>query len=126
MVTGVYTTLTNPRNAYYSYFKRLTRADFWALCESRALGWGIKRSGVTPTYNGVPFVAGRPAALLSNNSPTETTLPNGAGGWAAMLGVLKTGLSVLTETDIVTLLGLHGCGIAEPSNSGFKGPWGPG
>lgn len=32
VVTGVYTTLTNPRNAYYSYFNRLTRADFWALC----------------------------------------------------------------------------------------------
>jgi hypothetical protein len=42
-----------------------------------------------------------------------------------MLNKFQVGIPALTEQDIVTLLGLHGSGTAEISNSGFQGPWGP-
>jgi hypothetical protein len=87
-MTEIYETLKKPTNIYSKYFKRFSRADFWALCESRALAWGIKRGGAIPTIIGAPFVAGREAQTVSNTSVNEGPLPNGAGGWADMLQVL--------------------------------------
>lgn len=42
-----------------------------------------------------------------------------------MLADIAAGIPVLSEADIVTLLGLHGSGTATFNNSGFSGPWGP-
>ena len=42
-----------------------------------------------------------------------------------MLANFAVGNPALTETDIVNLLGLHGSGLAELTQSGFLGPWGP-
>lgn len=88
VVTSAYNSAISSSNPNYLIFKRLSRADFWVLCEERALGWGIKNSGASISYNGTTFFAGRIAASDSNTGPIEATLPNGAGGWVDMLATI--------------------------------------
>jgi hypothetical protein len=112
VLTSAYNTATRSSNANYQIFRRLSRADFWVLCEERALAWGIKNSGASISYNGTTFFAGRSSASASNTGPIEANLPNAAGAWADMLTTMQKGIPSLTETDIVALLGVHGSGTA--------------
>jgi hypothetical protein len=96
VLTHAYKTATSSSNPNYLIFRRLTRADFWVLCEERALGWGIKNSGATISYSGVTFLVGRSADSESNTGLTEADLPKGAGGWEDMLLTIKKGLPPLT------------------------------
>lgn len=41
-----------------------------------------------------------------------------------MMKSVFSGVPILTEYDIVALLGLHGSGTTHLKNSGFSGPWG--
>lgn len=111
-LTDAYETATSSSNPNYQIFRKLSRSDFWVLCEERALGWSIKNSGASISYNGTTFFAGRSAASTSNTGPIEASLPNAAGGWADMLTTMKKGIPALTENDIVALLGVHGSGAA--------------
>lgn len=96
VVTAAYNTAIKSSNPRAYLFKRMKRSDFWVLCESRALGWGIKNSGATVDYRGVTFAAGRYAAPSPDNSPNEATLPNAAGSWTAMINNFKTGIPSLS------------------------------
>jgi hypothetical protein len=106
---------SNTNSISYMAFNRMgSRADFWVLCEERALAWGVQRGGGTIVYS--PNLPHYSAGRVSVTSPTagliETSLPNAAGTWASMLNTFKTGNPNLSETDIVALLGLHGAGSA--------------
>lgn len=125
MLYNTHQQLQNPRSPTYSIFSRLSRADFWVLCEQRALAWGMKNAGYVPSLSGAVFSYGRTTTDPYNTDNYEGTLPDGIDGWQKMLGDIAAGIPVLSEADIVTLLGLHGAGTATLNNSGFSGPWGP-
>ena len=125
MLFNTHRQLQNPRSPTYSIFSRLSRADFWVLCEQRALAWGMKNAGYVPSISGAVFSYGRTATDPYNTDNYEGTIPDGIESWQSMLAGIATGIPVLSEADIVTLLGLHGSGTAAFNNSGFSGPWGP-
>jgi hypothetical protein len=85
VVTQAYNYSIKTTSPHSSIFSRMKRADFWVLCEQRALAWGIKNSNVTINVSGVIYVYGRPYAAKPDKSPNETTLPNAAGNWSDML-----------------------------------------
>lgn len=68
-MNNLYNTLIDPkRNPTSSaYFLLLSRADFWMLCEQRALAQGFRRDTANPGFiptinvpNGHTFYYGRP------------------------------------------------------------------
>jgi len=107
----------------------LSRADFFALIYLRAVGYGIKRGGGVPTFSNTTaaFKYGRgdnPNGALSDD--LESTFPTGSGSWTANMATITAGLAgTISDTELVTLLGLHGSGLMNSSNSGYSGPWGP-
>ena len=110
----------------------LSRADFWVLCERRALAKAIKtgaaRSGYFPTLSpnfpvhnyGRPNITG-PSTEDDNEGP----FPEGLDNWPKVLSVFQEGTkNMISEAELVALLGTHNIGSAVQTNSGFSGPWG--
>lgn len=106
----------------------LTQADFWALVMCRALAYGLKTGNSIPFSDTYPdFVYGRPTNKNATADDFEGVFPDGIANWSTITTNLKAGLNGIIQTndsDIVTLLGLHGAGSAAENNSGFQGPWG--
>ncbi len=102
LMNGLYLTLTNSKQnpTTYTYFNLLTRADFWMLCEQRALAYGYKNDPATATFkptinspNGFTFYYGRPTTEPYDADPYEGTLPDGSDSWETMLTDIQVGLN---------------------------------
>ena len=119
--------------------KHLSRGDFFVLVERRALGWTIKKGRGTAApvqlgSNYPVFNYGRPAATQAIDvDAQEGPFADGLANWksdnpddpATALGSVNVGLKgLVTEYDLVALLGIHNVGLLGYDNSGFKGRWG--
>lgn len=129
-ITQIYNDNNNP------FKTTLSRPDFWVLCELRALAWGIKNGG---TAQNIPVLGPNFAVYKYGRTNTtfdpafddiEGPFPDGIANWTGtgattVLGGLTAGFKgLVSEYDIVALLGLHNAGGAAEQNSGFSGPWG--
>ena len=70
VVSTAYNFSIKASSPHSSIFSRMSRVDFWVLCEQRALAWGIKNGQQTINFSGVNYAYGRPAAAQPDNSPT--------------------------------------------------------
>jgi hypothetical protein len=121
------------RNNSYPFRSTLSRADFFVLCEVRALAWGIKRGdllGRSPVL-GPDYVVYKYGRFNSTAEPgyddIEGPFPDGIANWTgtggaspSIMGGLTAGLKgLVSEHDVVALLGLHNAGTLVQINSGF-------
>ena len=117
-------------NALFNTF--MSKADFAVLCGRRALAHAIKdgaaNSGTIPTLpqSFVVFNYGRHNTSLNwNDDDLEGPLPDGIDNWPSILSGVQTSLKgLVSEQELVALLGIHNIGAAVQNNSGQAGPWG--
>ena len=110
----------------------LSRADFWVLCSRRALAKAIQsgaaQSGFFPTLSpNLPvFNYGRPNITgATTEDSSEGPFPTGLENWPETLSIFKQSTkNMISEAELVTLLGTHNIGTAVQENSGFAGTWG--
>lgn len=86
-VTRAYQFSINPSRSspdVVALFSKLSRADFWVLSSTRALGWGMKNGNSFPSYfSGPNFLYGRNSASTSDSDSYEgpSGFPDGIHNW---------------------------------------------
>ena len=110
--------------------KHLSRADYMTLVYLRALSKSIVDSGKgKPVFNNATpvFQYGRADNPIGyRDDDLEAPSPDGQGSWHDNMQKITVGLKgLITEADLVALMGLHGAGMNAKNNSGFSGAWGP-
>lgn len=131
LLNSAYTSNNTSRSPNKTFINTyLSRADFFTLVELRAIGYGIDRAGQGfATFNNATpaFKYGRSDNSLGATSDNnEGTFPDGGASWSDNMVAIISGLKgVISSSQMVTLLGLHGAGANLANNSGYDGPWGP-
>lgn len=99
MISNAYDLAINPHNTSNAHaFKKLSRADFWALSTQRAAAWGFRRGAHIPSFTGKPtFYYGRVSEPSgTEHDPHEGEFPGGEQNWKDMLKSVHTGIPTLT------------------------------
>ena len=123
------------------FHDNLSKADFAILCGRRALAHAINDGGANS--GSIPNLAqgfsvfnyGRPNTTQDWDADTnEGPFPDGIANWTnqanpadttTILGSVQSSLKgMISEAELVALLGIHNLGAAVQLNSGFAGPWG--
>ena len=82
-----YQTALNPKKSSartVELFSKISRADFWVLSSTRALGWGMKAGKSSPSYySGSVFLYGRISASTYDSDSYEgpSGFPDGIHNW---------------------------------------------
>lgn len=80
-------------------FMKLSRADFFVLVETRALGWGMKNGNSLPSFTNKPvFLYGRTSASNHNSDTYEgpSGFPDGINNWDTVISKTIKGVPTIT------------------------------